>query len=420
MTAPPRTSVVPAPVAPVALPETDSEWEPRSPTDADWGDRDRPSRMDDWLPVSPPGAGVSPIAMPITDEGPPGDDDPGELEARARRLAVRPDHLREAMATFRAALVIDPSRVSALEGLLDTAERAGALAEATISRALLAMVDPGKGPGRALHIDAQAIAVERDVLLRHPGHEAARKLLGIVWESALPLFRLTLQQIGVVGTDRVSAHTGSPIGRALAAALDALPDDDATVFAARRPGITAIPVRVQPPAVLVGAGAPSDEPSLRFLVGRALELARPEHVLVATLPEDECRTLFAALHAAFGPTEAAQVSRPAAALAQKLWHTMPARTQRPVRELLVRAEGTWSYDALAASIFGGAARAGLVASGDLGASLRALAKEHEGGAPLRFEGARNWADAMSRSGALADLASFAFGDAFVQAVRGPR
>nr|MDQ3037233.1 hypothetical protein [Myxococcota bacterium] len=321
-------------------------------------------------------------------------------------------------ALLRAALVIDPARVSAIELLLDVASRGELRAEAAIAGAVLSVIEPTGARTAAFPIDARTIAAQRDTLFRDPGQQQARALLRAVWESALPLFRTSPPQLGIVGTDRVGVHGASGLGRALAAVIDALPEDEPAVFAVRRAHTGIIPVRTHPPAVLVGSDAPTDEGSLRFLLGRALELARPEHVLVATLGENEGRTLFAALRAAFGPAESGQVERQAAAMASELWRTIPARSQRDVRELLLACEEALDWDRMSAAIFGGAARAGLVASGDVAASIRALLHEEANPArEHRLDSPAALGDAIASSGALTELLRFAFGDAFVAAVR---
>lgn len=405
----PRASRAPV----VVVPETDD--------DTAYGGSDRPSRMDLWVPAPANGmrTGAAPIAMPVTDDDAASAERPDELEARARDLAARDAGLPDAAALLRAALAIEPSRMSALQLLADVATRAGLRAETAIARAVLSVTEPARRAPGALSIDGRAIAAQRDAVLREPSQERARALLRAVWESALPMFRMTAPQLGIVGTDRVGAHSPSQLGRALAAVLEVLPEDDASVFAVRRPHTGIIPVRTQPPSVLVGSDAPlHHEGSLRFLLGRALELARPEHALVATFGEDEGRTFFAALRAAFGPAEGAHVEREAAALASELWRTIPARSQRDVRELLLESEPVFDWDQMRAAIFGGAARAGLVASGDVAASMRALMDEEA--APTeehRLDSLDELAEAITRSTSLADLVRFAFSDAFVDAVR---
>jgi hypothetical protein len=417
VTASARAGVVSAPSAPAAeSEEVEAETIGRP-------ESDRPTRMDAWFPVSappapsPPRALSEPIAMPLPDAmalTAPGDS-AERFEARARALADDPATGAEAAALFRAALVIDPCRSSALEGLARVAAHAGAQVEATIAQGVLAVLDPRRRAARALAVDAAALADARDALLRDPAYAIARRLLAAIWESALPLFRVALPQLGLLGTDRVGPHSATPVGRALAAALAASAEAEVTVYASRAPGVLAAPVRTHPPAVVVGAAAPDDEPSLCFLLGRALELARPDHVLIATLDEPKGRTLVAAVRAAFGPADGAPVSREAAALAAELWHTIPARRQRDIRELVLQAEGTFDYDALRVSIHGGAARAGLLASGDVAASIRALCLVEPELATLRIEDQRSFVEAVGRSSALAALLRFAWSDAFVKA-----
>jgi hypothetical protein len=115
---------------------------------------------------------------------------------------------------------------------------------------------------------------------------------------------------------------------------------------------------------------------MRFALGRMLELARPEHVLLATLPEERARVVVAAVAAAFGPADGdAKVDRAAAALASELWRTIPARSQAEVRELLLSTDRWTDYAGTRDAALDSGARAGLVACGDLGVALSTLAGE---------------------------------------------
>ena len=61
-----------------------------------------------------------------------------------------------------------------------------------------------------------------------------------------------------------------------------------------------------PTAIVVSPGCPRGAPlaDVRFLLGRALEIARPEYVLAAALPRDEFTRLFGAILRAFHPRHA--------------------------------------------------------------------------------------------------------------------
>ncbi len=319
----------------------------------------------------------------------------------------------ERIVQLRSTLMLEPWRTDILVALEELATRTGASREAALASAILSVSDASRGGARRLvTVDARAIVNEREHLFRDPMTSSGRALLQLLWESALPIFKVTLAQLGVVGTDRVGAHSTSLLGRSVAAALETLPDDTA-VFVSQQLGRTSIvPVRTQPPAVIIGHDAPStDEGALRFLLGRALELAQPAHVLVATFSEEEGRTFFAAVRAAFGPAEEAQIDRDAAAVAAALWRTIPVRNQRDVRELLLDAEDIFDWDKMRSSAFASAARAGLVASGDLEGSIRALLSEHD---QLDFTPSLEaLGDAIANSSELSALVRFAFSDAFL-------
>ncbi len=173
--------------------------------------------------------------------------------------------------------------------------------------------------------------------------------------------------------------------------------------------------RAQPPAVVLGFDLPRDERELRFVVARGLVLARPEHILVASLPEAEGRTLFAAIRAAFGPADGARAAKEALVMASELWRLLPPGRQRDVRDLLANGWAALDYYAVRASVLGGAARAGLLAAGDVGAAVRALLSLEA--PPVVLPDVQSLASVARCNGAITDLLRFAFGDALVDSAR---
>jgi hypothetical protein len=329
---------------------------------------------------------------------------------------INAEALTDHIAQLRSTLMLEPWRIDVLVSLEELATRAGASRDATLARAIMSVPDTSQsGTRQIVTVDTRAVVNEREHLFRDPMTSGGRALLQSLWESALPIFKVTLAQLGVLGTDRVGVHSASLLGRSVAAALEALPDDTA-VFVSQIEQTSVVPVRTQPPAVIIGKDAPlNDEGALRFLLGRALELARPAHMLVATFGEEEGRTFFSAVRAAFGPAEDAQISRDAAAVAAALWRTIPARNQRDIRELLLDAEDIFDWDKMRSSAFAGAARAGLVASGDLEGAIRALLSEH--GKLDSVQSLEALGHAIADSSELSALVRFAFSDVFLTMIR---
>jgi len=74
------------------------------------------------------------------------------------------------------------------------------------------------------------------------------------------------------------------------------------------------------------------EAELRFLLGRAAEMVRPENIIAAGLPSDVFVQLVASVIGAFGPGEPN-------AEAKELRTTLPVRTRQPLADLVGRATG---------------------------------------------------------------------------------
>ncbi len=400
---------LPSPVAVPAAADADDGPEDAPPTALP---KARP--VERWKPSIAPlrPQSTSPIAVPFPEpSGSP------VLEASPRSSSKTtatppPDPIARAL---RAQLAADPSRLDVLAQLEAHALARGAGAEVAVCQAVLSALDAGRGPAAstALRPDCMTeLASARAELSAHAHLDRPRKLLAAVWEFALPLFRWTPTQAGVLGTDRVGLHAPTVHGRALAACLSAVPRPDTAVFATRLPGVHVAPLRIHPPAVILGAEAPDDERELRFWIGRALCLAEPEHILVSALPEGEGRALVSALAAAFGPAEGAPVSRDAAALAASLWRTIPARSQRELRDLVVACDEALDYDAVRRASLEAAAQAGLVCCGDLSIALSSLLTADPALAALDRDAA-GFARAIEASPALNATLRLAFHDAFI-------
>lgn len=394
-----RRSTPPAAPSPSFVPVEDDASTPEP--------AQRVSLLDLYRPVSAPPPARGPIAVP--------DLEPvrSELDLLLERAnaASRALESETACALLRSALLMDPSRPDIAERLAREAEASGRDTERLL--ALGALVT-GARTVPAWEVSPQAARGPLAAHLVHPAHTPLLTVLGRLYESCQPLFRSQLAQFGVVGTDRVGARGASPVAKALQAASDLFGWDEPQLFVARRPFVNEI-VRSVPPALVLGLDLPRGERELRFVIGRGLTLARPENVLLASLGQAEGATLLAAIRAAFGPADGTRVSREAAALASELWRLLSPARQREVRELLANAWDTLDYPSVRASILGGAARAGLLVAGDVGAALRGLALVEE--PRLTISEGQPCLTLARTHGPAADLVRFAFGDALVDAAR---
>lgn len=412
---PPRarelSSRPPAP-SPVALPdegEDDAEAEPPS----------RASRIDLWMPMSVPAGAPSapslpPIAQPLPDavalDAARGE---GSTVALARELARAPDTRADASALYRSLLVTDPSRMELYGELADVADEGQLRAVAVIASAPLALAGVRPAPERTALVSGSGAGRLAEGLA-DPALSPVLAILARVLENVASL-RQPLAQAGVVGTDRVAMRGQTPLARALTAVSELRGLAEPPVFATRRTNVGVAVLRSSPPAVLVAPDYSRDELELRFALGRALELARPEHALVATLTDAEGQVLFSAIRAAFGPPDGTRPTREAAMLANELFQ-MPMRVQRDVRELLGASGPAFDWSATRTGVLASAGRAGLLAAGDLHAALLAL-RRIEGLPDTAFGSPERVADAFAKNALLSDLVRFALADAFVEAVR---
>lgn len=315
---------------------------------------------------------------------------------------------------LRASFVDDPRRVSDLEEL---ARRGGPTTRA-VARRILAVTE-SEDRAEPLSLDTAELDASSE-LFRHASLDGARELLRRLWENARHLFKKTTRDLGVIGTDRVGAHDTSPIGLATARVARLLSISEPVIFQVvdRQPRRAEV-LPTTPPSVRISTALGREGALLDYELARALELARPEHVLVATQPEPDRQILFDAIVAAFGPATAVHASsrrREVAMLTANLWSTLPPLVQSALRDDLERAGGSFRNEGVTTAIHAGAARLGLVACGD---PLRALQAEFLLDPALgdldRLEpGAL--ARAIERSAIVRDLVRFAMSDGFLALV----
>ncbi|MFW6049989.1 MAG: hypothetical protein ACODAU_02375 [Myxococcota bacterium] len=349
--------------------------------------------------------------------GPPADAPIEELEGHAFALAADESHQRTALQLLLDVLRRDPSRVAALRVLLEVTRRVGVPALGNVVASILGMFDDGVEPpdeeplaGLGRHID------DLPQVLAGGTPTAAARALAVVWHAAPHLFRRRLEDYGLLGTDRIGDTGPRPLSRAYALALEVLSPGDVSLFAHHgdEPLVHVVPT--QPPSVAVPLEAEDEPASLRFRVGRGLEMARPENLLVAVLDPEGRGILLESIAAAFGPTDAAAtVSRQAAELASELWNTVPARAQAELRELLGGTAVILDADAAFASMQAAAVRAGLAVAGGVVASVAGLLWDEPTLAEARPDTEAGYVAACQASAPLRELIRFALSDPYLAA-----
>src|SRR5262249_2641242 len=94
------------------------------------------------------------------------------------------------------------------------------------------------------------------------------------------------------------------------------------------------------PAAILSGDVREDSPDLRWILGEALSCILPQNALVLGLPIEEARSLWNVILGAFGPPGLVTVDRKDAQLADMLWQTIAARTQRKLKDILGGSEAT--------------------------------------------------------------------------------
>jgi hypothetical protein len=266
------------------------------------------------------------------------------------------------------------------------------------------------------NVDIEPLSFDIAKLTAHPSLnapiEGPHAVLRRIWENALPLFRTTTRDLGILGTDRVGAHDTSPAGRIIHE-LNGWMQLDPVVYLVRDRVSRGEVLRTAPPSVRVSDALLRTPAMLRFELGRAFALTRPEFVLLGALDEDACRTLIAAIRAAFGNTSPGAEptrSRETVLLTSDLWSTLPPIAQREVRRELALADATFVYEKLALAAHAQALTWGLLASGDPALAIRYVLAKTPSLSALDVDAA------FAASPLLTALRNIALSDAFVEAL----
>jgi hypothetical protein len=122
--------------------------------------------------------------------------------------------------------------------------------------------------------------------------------------------------------------------------------------------------------LIVSGDVREDSLELRFHLGAMLGATLSPYLLLFGSPENQVRAILKALRLAFGAAQEERGSLASVAnLAEVLWESIPARSQRRLRELC-DDPAALSYEAALASAKTAARRAGLFVAGDLAVALR--------------------------------------------------
>ena len=266
----------------------------------------------------------------------------------------------------------EPWRAEAIRALQRASEASRSVAIASVCATLRSLFDRREAAPEPLRLRAWSDFVGSPRKLISPAPSPWLEALGVLWEGGSTLFQRSLDDLGLGSATPVSLSDQRPSAQVLATASSLLGTEHVGLrVLGQGAGIEVVPTE---PPVVVFAVAEERERSdlLAFRLGRAFELARAPHVLLATQAPDTLETLLAALDVAFG-RPIGSVPREVGARASELWSALPPKAQMRLRALLAEAPPVPSLEALTKEVAEAGARAGFLLEGSLLRGLQALA-----------------------------------------------
>jgi tetratricopeptide (TPR) repeat protein len=229
--------------------------------------------------------------------------------------------------------------------------------------------------------DPQGTLDENDhVLLAHPDARALAEVFAALWEGTAQERAPGLDSLGVRPEDRVSPVAQGLLPQAYSLVSRMLGNRKTGLYLKPDPRFAHVALVAQPPTAVV-VGPPVAEgrspAEVRFLLGRALEIARPEYVLAAALPSPEFTRLFAAILRAFHPRQQRRRPNQGELDEAAMWkRALPYKVAKRLAELFRElADTEFSSVRWRRGVEKTGNRAGLLAAGEITAAARVLAAE---------------------------------------------
>ena len=246
----------------------------------------------------------------------------------------------------------------------------------------------------------------RSVLFRDMTFPAT-EALALVWSGAPHMFRRDPSSYGVTGLERVSPTSPTPLARQFSAASRLLGLTRTPLFQRKTNDTITIDVALlSSPALLLTGEVKHESALLGYHLGVMLAATMPEHVLIYGASEIQVENVLRALVAAFGPPQAGRGHLASVAtLAEMLWESMPARSQRRLRELC-DDPSRLDYAVARSAAKQAVRRAGLFVSGDLTVAIRETCAD-QGVSTWGLDAPGGLAALCSSSPAVADLVRLA-------------
>jgi tetratricopeptide (TPR) repeat protein len=330
--------------------------------------------------------------------------DTDRLSARlqlARLYANSPEHAELALKNHRALICLDPTCEESLRALaadylangqsdrgwccLETLEVLGLATDA--ERAILQQHARPERPTDEPYAGSVGES-ERHARLAHSGTRIIAEVFAALWEGVPGLSRATLDSLGVVPKEKVSAISDLDVAKIFSQAGKALSNQRAGLYVKPEADFQGVRlVAAAPTAIVIDKRFAEQVPTaeLRFRIGQALELLRPEFILAATTDSVGLDDLFQATLKAFHPKHnrwRAGSEDSAAEEAAKLKKALPYKLAKRIAEVFqenVDAEVDCTRWRTAVLETGN--RAGLLLCGDLRTAVHVILRETAIGLP---------------------------------------
>jgi hypothetical protein len=229
---------------------------------------------------------------------------------------------------------------------------------------------------------------ERHAQLIHPKTAVVADVFAALWEGVPALSQATLDGLGVTAKDKVSAISDLDVAKIFSQAGKALSNQRAGLYVKPDADFEGIRlVSVAPTAIVIGKryAEEASVQELRFRIGHALELLRPEYILAATMDPIALDDMFTAALKAFHPKHnrwRAGSEDSAAEEAAKLKKALPYKLAKRIAEIFQEhADAELSCSQWRAAVLETGNRAGLLLCGELRTATHVVLRESAVGVP---------------------------------------
>jgi tetratricopeptide (TPR) repeat protein len=334
--------------------------------------------------------------------------DTDRLSARlhlARLYASSPDRAEVALQNHRALILLDPTCEESLRALatdclakgesdrawcrLETLDVLGFASDA--ERALLAQHAQPQRPTDEPYGGSVGDS-ERHARVAHPGTKIMAEVFAALWEGVPGLSPTTLDGLGVTAKDKVSAISDLDVAKIFSQAGKALANQRAGLYVKVEGDFRGVRLVAAAPTAIVMEKMFAEEASvqeLRFRIGQALELLRPEFVLAATMDSVALDDLFQATLKAFHPKHnrwRAGSEDATAEEAAKLKKALPYKLAKRIAEIFQEnVDIELDSSRWRAAVLETGNRAGLLMCGNLRTAVQVVLRDTTTGLPDTIE-----------------------------------